>query len=275
MYVVIPLNGSSVPKGTPPPPANNTKPAPVRATQVTPMTSKAMLALEQPAVDPTPTQYVEKPTLKNAKCVYCHTMMAIAFTRSAPHGGVQCVSRKGCEERKTAYETAQGSANLNAAMKLNRTPKESALAALGQGEAPNGMRITRPTDKELKNAGIEAKETKLVRVTDEDEPDVPTRPEAISATERDRATIYEMEERQGIGFILKEALTAEGFASIPSHLIGIIIESAKDTGEISFEGFTNILAVLAKAAKGTGYHSLAFFMAQAHFNETSKKVSGF
>ena len=231
---------------------------------------------------------------RNAKCIVCHTLMVMNALRPADFGGYQCISVKGCKERMEMYYVKRGE-ELATAM---TTP---ALAKLPDSETPNGIRVTQPSAKEIANAKLDSltKPAPLVRVTDEDplnmtQPEAPIKffgtpgevanpgemvrvidEPARTDEEIARDVLYNVVDKQGIKWTLCEALQCEGINSIPAHLIAVIADESLESGELPYSGIVTLMGKLAKAARSMGHHSLAFYIAQAYFNDTGKRLAGF
>jgi hypothetical protein len=234
------------------------------------------------------------------RCYICHTTMVLSALKSGMHGGLLCQNRKGCDERRELRLAEVGSEELRAAM---MTPKESAIAALTPADENTtigqGIRITKPTAKELaKFQGHEGESQlhypqQLIRVTDEDEPIEETTPAPEKTNQvleqvlqgqhpfirtkidNAKADLADIIKQEGFRWVLNETLESTGYDSTLTSLMGVICESANDEGHMPYGGFLTVLETLAKSSKLMGHKALAFFIAEAYFHETGKRVRGF
>jgi hypothetical protein len=236
---------------------------------------------------PTPTTQAPPRTVK---CIHCHATMAFNATKPTGLSSRKCINRTGCDERKAQKQADEGGKALKAAM----TPKESALVALGQGETSNGMRIVTPSTKELKKAGFDPN-APLERVTDEEEvgahstgnPQCPAvngghcpieghNVKALPAnqTAQAQSLIWRIVEQFGATWAMRETMMAEGITTLVFRLVALIMENTEN-GMLTGEGHMAVVAEMAKMAKAQEYKTLAFYLAQAYFNESGVRVPGF
>jgi hypothetical protein len=222
--------------------------------------------------------------------------MNLSAVNQSAHGGYVCQNKKGCDERRAMRVIEMGG---DALADATMTQKESALAALTPADESvaivgQGMRLVQPTAKEISRHQGFAEHTlnypqPLIRVTDEDDEEIQAEPVSDETLARlnehpkqlthdedfNRELLTQLLNEQGFRWVMNETLMAEGFESSLTHLMGIMCDSADDEGHLPKSGFLSILETLAKSAKLMGHKSLAFYLAEAHFNETGKRVRGF